>query len=92
MIVVVRGPVKKLCPYRNEVDEGTVTVTFSVSHRDDCRELHSLAGYLGSFEGASLSHEDFTRQVHADLAALSVESTWQTAGLTVTCAVPHGRG
>lgn len=87
MRVTISGAVSKLCPYRQELDVGRVTLELDVSDGDG-PELHAVAAYLGAFADRALSHEEFTRIVAADLAA-GVVSTWTTAGLEVTCAVPR---
>lgn len=84
MILTVEGDVTKLCPYKDERDDGTVTVTFEVSDGDG-PELHDVARKLRLYEDVKLSHEDFTRQVKDVLSATAVTSRWLTAGLTVTC-------
>jgi hypothetical protein len=82
MKVIVTAPVEKRCPYKDERDVGTVTLTFDVSE-GDAPELHDLAAYLKGFEGEALSHEDFTRNVARDLPVIEARSTWTTAGLSV---------
>lgn len=82
----VTAKVVKLCPFRDEVDHGTVTLTFD---SDDLPELHAVAADLGDYRGVKLTHEEFTRRVldnYAGRACVAVESTWQTAGLDVRCA------
>lgn len=87
MNLTVTSPVIKRCPYVDEVDEGTVTLTFAVDVGDG-PELHGLSRYLNGFANQSLSHEAFTRAVYHRTAAVEVESTWTTAGMTVTARVP----
>lgn len=87
--VTATGDLIHRCPHVNEVDYGTVTITWHV--RGETYELHSLAEYLRGFKDADLSHEQITDRIRNDLSAEShiemvgVESTWQTAGMEVRC-------
>lgn len=90
MIVTISGPVTKRCPYREEVDEGTVTLTFDVGD-DEAPELHGLAARLRRHEDARVSHEAYSLALIDDLGpsgCVHVRTTWQTAGLEVTVDVP----
>ncbi len=86
--VTVTGPLVHRCPHVEEVDAGTVEVSWRCA--DATIELHSLAAYLASWEGQRVSHEELTAQIAADLEQLdgiedvSVVSRWRTAGLAVT--------
>jgi NADPH-dependent 7-cyano-7-deazaguanine reductase QueF len=80
----VTAAVTKLCPVRDETDEGTVTIVYTT--RDGALELHALAAFLASFADQRMSHEDFTAWV-ADATGGNVTSRWVTAGMEVTCAV-----
>lgn len=82
MIVKVSGRVRKKCPYKDESDHGTVTLTFDVPE-GDAPELHNLAKYLEGFRDEAISHEDFTRNICRDLPVIEVRTTWDTAGLSV---------
>lgn len=82
MIVKVTGRVVKRCPYKDEQDHGTVTLTFDVPE-GDAPELHGLAAYLAGFRTEAISHEDFTRSICLDLPVVEVRTTWDTAGLSV---------
>jgi len=90
------APARHLCPYVNEKDEGTVTVTWLTQGRTF--ELHSLRRHLDQFMvewgGEEISHEEFTLKlkdtfapVHAGagLQVLSVRTDWTTAGMPVVC-------
>lgn len=81
--VTITAPVSKLCPVKDERDNGTVTITYCTD--GSAFELHDLAGYLRSFRDRHLSHEDFTHEIAEHLAA-AVTSSWTTAGMTVACA------
>lgn len=85
--ITVAGTLTHLCPFVDETDLGT----FTVSWRPDGRtfELHSLAAYLGAFTDARLSHESITDRIRHDLAstpgiaAVRVDTTWTTGALDV---------
>jgi NADPH-dependent 7-cyano-7-deazaguanine reductase QueF len=85
--VTVTGPLVHRCPHVEEVDAGTVEVSWVCA--EATVELHALAAYLASWEGQKISHEELTEQVCRDLEALdgiegvSVATTWRTAGLAV---------
>lgn len=81
--------VAHLCPFKDEVDNGWVTITWRCDGAT--LELHALADYLRGFKDARLSHEEVTDRIRHDLAAtpgvelVSVETTWGTAGMEVKC-------
>jgi NADPH-dependent 7-cyano-7-deazaguanine reductase QueF len=86
--LVATGPAVHHCPFRDEIDEGEVTVRWRViSHTI---ELHSLRAYLDGLDEAVISHEEFTSVLTQELATLggiellSVDSSWQTADLAVS--------
>jgi hypothetical protein len=94
VIVTVTGPVTKRCPYRDEIDEGTVTMTFLVLS-GDAPELHGLAEQIAAGLNEKVSHEDYTRAMWATWfpkGLRRVETTWTTAGMEVRVALPDGRG
>lgn len=83
--LTVTGEVTKQCPYKDERDDGTATLTFEVGDGDG-PELHGLSAYLSTFRGVPLSHEAFTRALlAADYDCVEVVTRWETAGLTVEC-------
>ncbi|GAC1575025.1 MAG: hypothetical protein NVS3B18_08680 [Candidatus Dormibacteria bacterium] len=89
MKVTVTAPVTKRCPYRDEQDDGTLTLTFEVA--EQAPELHKLAEELTAWEGEAVSHEEFTALIlrwFADAGCVAARSTWTTAGLAVTVDVP----
>lgn len=95
--VTITSPLRHLCPFVNEVDYGTVTVTWQTIGAT--YELHSLAEYLRGFKDSEMSHESITDRIRHDLAAcsdldvVSVETTWTTAGMGVSCSstpIPAG--
>lgn len=83
MKVTVAGAVRHLCPYRDEMDEGTVELTFDVPAGDG-PELHGLAAQI-DYSEIRLSHEDMTRSLLELTDAQRVVTRWHTAGLDVTC-------
>ena len=90
MIVTVKSAVQKVCPYKNERDDGTATLTFEVL-AGDAAEFHNLAGMLALGSDEAISHEGFTRALFTTWepkGCIRVETTWHTAGLEVRCAVP----
>lgn len=83
--VTVTGPLDHLCPYRDEVDHGTVIITWYTG--TSTYELHSISEYLNSFSDRKLSHEEITQEIQRELWASKVTTRWSTAGLAVevTC-------
>lgn len=90
VVVTVRAELVHRCPHVDEIDHGTIAITWCPEGRTF--ELHSLADYLSRWKDAALSHEQITDRIRADLSladcltVLSVETTWTTAGMEVTCA------
>lgn len=85
--VTATGVLKHLCPFVDEEDHGTITVTWKVGV--DTIELHALAAYLSRFEQVRISHEDLTARIASELDATGVEivdikTSWSTAGFAVT--------
>lgn len=78
-----------LCPFKDEVDNGHVVVTWRVNGQT--LELHALAQYLNAWAAVTISHEEITDRIRHDLATVdgltdvSVETFWDTAGMDVTC-------
>lgn len=83
------APLRHLCPFKDEVDEGTVTSGWSTC--GSTLELHSLAAYLTSWAEQTISHEELTDAIRRDLESVpgiyapTVETRWTTAGMGVTC-------
>jgi NADPH-dependent 7-cyano-7-deazaguanine reductase QueF len=79
-----------LCPFKDEVDHGRATITWRCNGAT--LELHALADYLRRFKDTQLSHEEVTDRIRHDLSAtpgvelLTVETTWDTAGMEIRCA------
>lgn len=78
MRTVVTAEVVKRCPFYDEVDTGTATLTWD----GYAPELHTLAARLASYRDVLISHEDFT-SVLVQTTGASVVTAWRTAGLTV---------
>lgn len=86
--VTAHAQVKHLCPFKEEIDTGTVTIVWTCN--GFTIELHSLADYLTAFTTQPISHEDLTALIAADLQTVgrgitinSVTTRFTTAGLTV---------
>jgi NADPH-dependent 7-cyano-7-deazaguanine reductase QueF len=86
--MAISSPIRHLCPVVNEVDNGTVRIAWTTD--GDTLELHSLAAYIGNFEGVTISHEELADAIHSDLsypegiAAVRVALDFETAGMAVT--------
>lgn len=84
--VTVTSEIRHLCPFKNEVDQGVVTVTFAADSRTF--ELHELAAYFRLFAGEKISHEALTDCIFDELTdegprVLRVTTEWVTAGMRV---------
>lgn len=82
-----------LCPFKDEVDEGTITIEWIA--RSTTFELHELASYFATFANKKISHEQLTGDIFAYLArqpegpiVLRVATHWRTAGMNVTIQRP----
>jgi hypothetical protein len=74
MITITR-PVVKACPYRDELDFGTLAITFPY----DASELHALSRQVDEVAGEPITHEEYTRRVLSLLPeGSSVVTTWGT--------------
>jgi len=84
----VAGPLIHRCPHVDEVDNGTVELTWSTN--GGTLELHSVRAWLDTFADREITHEDLTEELRATLAAMpkidavQVTTHWNTAGFTVT--------
>lgn len=91
------GQLMHLCPHKDEVDTGTVTITWRVG--GSTFELHTLRQYLSGFRHSTLSHEQITDRIRHDLSVegldlISVETNWVTADMEVLCStspIPAGK-
>lgn len=80
MITILRRPVVKQCPFKDETDIGELVITVP----GDAPELHELAAAVEKAGAGRVSHEDFTRRVAALLPAGSeVVTTWRTGPWSV---------
>jgi NADPH-dependent 7-cyano-7-deazaguanine reductase QueF len=85
----ITAPAQHLCPFVNEVDAGTVTISWETAGATF--ELHSLRAYIESFTEAEISHEELTDTIRNVLSeapgitSFAVQSSWTTAGMEVTC-------
>jgi NADPH-dependent 7-cyano-7-deazaguanine reductase QueF len=89
-IVTIRASCAHLCPFKDEVDYGTVTVTTKVPYRGV--EIHSWVAYLESWDDTKISHEFLTAEIgkalvqvlNATVDEVLVVSEWTTAGADIT--------
>jgi NADPH-dependent 7-cyano-7-deazaguanine reductase QueF len=78
-----------MCPFVNEVDNGTITITWEADGWT--LELHSLRAYLSTFQDREISHEELTEEIRAELSThhgineVTVNTNWRTAGMEVRC-------
>lgn len=88
--VTVTGPLHHLCPYKDEADNGTVTIVWR--SESTTFELHSLATFLGYWRSKRISHEELADEIFEQLRHLSakcapnvrsVTACFTTAGMTV---------
>lgn len=80
MKTVIRRPITKTCPYKNEPDHGELVITFD----GEAPELHDLGARVDSLIEQPISHEEFTSYVRSYAEeAFEVRSTWQTGGWAV---------
>lgn len=85
--VTATGPLWHQCPHVEELDAGTVTISWTCAGQT--LELHALAAYLRSYEAERISSEDITRVIREELAGLTgiadveVTTSWHTAGMAV---------
>lgn len=89
LTMTVTSPIVHLCPFRDEVDQGSITVTWLTLN--GTIELHSLRAFFDSFARAEISHESLTDTIRRELnripsiKALDVVTNWTTAGMGVAC-------
>lgn len=81
--VSVTMPAVHMCPFKNEVDEGSVTLSW-LTRNGRTIELHSLRALLDSADEWEVSHEAYTASLRhllvGDFPEITVVSTWHTAG------------
>lgn len=87
--------IQHLCPFVQEVDNGTLTVAWDADGWT--LELHALRAYFSTFSDREISHEELTSEVQAELSShhginnVSVTSNWRTAGMEITCSTSPTR-
>lgn len=72
-MITVSRLIAKRCPFVDELDIGTLTLTCPL----DAPELHDLARLAETIAADPISHEDFTRQV-VRLLPPGSEAVWTT--------------
>lgn len=94
--ITVTSPLRHLCPHKDEVDNGTITVIWRCNGATF--ELHSLRELYKGFKGSAISHEQLTDRIRHDLSTasplidvISVSTWWTTAGMEVTCSTSPTR-
>lgn len=87
--LTVTAPIQHLCPFVQEIDNGTIAITWDA--QGWTLELHSLRAYLNIFHNLEISHEELTDEIRAELGShhgienVTVKTTWRTAGMEVRC-------
>lgn len=84
--VEIGARITKLCPFKDEVDYGTVTIGYWVEGKT--LELHALRALLDTYSDKKMTHEDFVNKLAEELTVTlesptAVTSKWETAGLCV---------
>jgi len=85
--LTISGPLTHLCPFVEEVDNGTVQITWRT--RGQTLELHALRAWLDTFQDQKISHEALTDAIRRRLTQLPgigdvrVTTRWHTAGFVV---------
>lgn len=80
--VTISSPIRHLCPFTDEADAGTVTITWTC--RGATLELHSLAAWLDSFADQTISHEELPAAVADGLRTAAAESHPAFGDIVVT--------
>lgn len=80
MNVVVTGPLVHRCPHVEELDAGTVEMTFP----DEAPELHGLRRYLEGFAETQATHEEVVRMIADAYPQAQIRARFATAGFAVT--------
>lgn len=90
--VTVTAPLIHVCPFRDEVDEGTIAITWTTAGYTI--ELHALYAWLCLFDETAISHEELTDHIVTILALrpgisdVSAVSSWDTASMLVEVRSP----
>jgi NADPH-dependent 7-cyano-7-deazaguanine reductase QueF len=85
--VRVTAPIVHLCPFRDETDYGTVTLTYNPD--DGEIEFHDLRTHLDEFAARRITHERLTAELHNYYPHADITTEWSTAGMGIECAVPR---
>lgn len=85
MSVIVTADVRHLCPHRDEVDYGTVTLVWA----DSAPELHEVRRLLDRYRDEHITHEALTKELSGEWPSAVVRTRWTTAGMEVECVVPR---
>jgi NADPH-dependent 7-cyano-7-deazaguanine reductase QueF len=81
--------IQHMCPFRHEVDNGSVTITWDT--QGWTLELPEVRAYLRTFSDREISPEDLPDEIRLDLGShfgienVAVQSNWRTAGMEVRC-------
>lgn len=75
MMTTVTRQITKTCPYKNEADEGQLSITF---YGDEAPELHDLAARIDELCVEPISHERFTQKVISLVPGAEVSTSWKT--------------
>jgi hypothetical protein len=75
------------CPFKDEADEGELTLTFEAGA--ETLELHSLKAWIDGLDEWMVSHEAYTFYIKDQLTKIGVRVThvttrWTTADMTVS--------
>lgn len=88
VVMTATAPLRHLCPFKNERDVGSAEIAWRTKGGKTL-ELHELRDYLDSFAEVEISHEELTDRIRRELFELldvvSVETTWVTAGMEISC-------
>jgi hypothetical protein len=79
MIVILRRPVIKQCPFKDELDAGELIITIPYA----APELHQFAAQIDAVTARPVSHEDFTTAVARLLPDAQIVTTWHTGPWSV---------
>lgn len=84
---VASAPARHLCPFKDEVDVGTLVFRWNTGSGLTI-ELHSLAAWVAVWNDHVISHEDLVNGAydalrHAGVRPLAVTWNGQTAGMDV---------
>lgn len=84
LTVTFTRPVTKRCPYVEEVDIGTLSLTF---HDQEAPEMYGMAAAIDALGAEPITHEAWTAAASALFPTAEVASEWLTDVWTVTVEV-----